>query len=175
MPLFNRRRQLPSDQFSRAEGNAMIPRWTRPPERNTYDWIKMFSKSPRLSVVERIEGFASEEQWKRAYQEINEFEEELERWGAVIIKFWLHFSKEEQLKRFELRQNTPEKQWKITDEDWRNRDKYPQYKAAIEDMFRLTSTPFAPWMVLESDDKRHARVKALKIINDALEARLREK
>ena len=73
--------------------------------------------------MERIEGFASEEQWKRAYQEINEFEEELERWGAVIIKFWLHFSKEEQLKRFELRQNTPEKQWKITDEDWRNREK----------------------------------------------------
>ncbi len=72
--------------------------------------------------MERIEGFASEEQWKRAYQEINEFEEELERWGAVIIKFWLHFSKEEQLKRFELRQNTPEKQWKITDEDWRNRE-----------------------------------------------------
>ncbi len=72
------------------------------------------------------------------------------------------------------REQDPAKQWKITDEDWRNRDKYPQYKAAVEDIFRLTSTPFAPWIILESDDKRYARVKALKIINDALEARLRE-
>ena len=95
--------------------------------------------------------------------------------GAVVLKFWLHIDKDEQERRFKERQADPMKQWKITDEDWRNRDKYPQYKAAIEDMFRLTSTPFAPWMVLESDDKRHARVKALKIINDALEARLREK
>ena len=72
-------------------------------------------------------------------------------------------------------QADPAKQWKITEEDWRNRDKYPQYKAAVDDMFRLTSTPFAPWIVLESDDKRHARVKALKIINDALEARLHDR
>ena len=126
-------------------------------------------------LVERVEGFATPSEWGRAYDEINEFERELVRWGAILLKFWVDVSPEEQLRRFRDREQDPAKQWKITDEDWRNRDKYPQYKAAIEDMFRLTSTPFAPWMVLESDDKRYARVKALKIINDALEARLREK
>lgn len=125
-------------------------------------------------LVERVEGFASASEWGRAYDEINEFEQELVRWGAILLKFWVDVSPEEQLRRFHDRQDDPAKQWKITDEDWRNRDKYPQYKAAVEDMFRLTSTPFAPWIVLESDDKRYARVKALKIINDALEARLRE-
>lgn len=125
-------------------------------------------------LVERVEGFASPAEWTRAYDEINEFEQELVRWGAILLKFWVDVSPEEQLRRFHERQNDPAKQWKITDEDWRNRDKHPQYQAAVEDMFRLTSTPFAPWIVLESDDKRHARVKALKIINDALEARLRE-
>ncbi len=125
-------------------------------------------------LVERVEGFASTAAWARAYDEINEFEQELVRWGAILLKFWVDVSPEEQLRRFEDRRNDPAKQWKITEEDWRNRDKYPQYKAAVDDMFRLTSTPFAPWIVLESDDKRYARVKALKIINDALEARLRE-
>ena len=125
-------------------------------------------------LVERVEGFASPSEWARAYDEINEFEQELVRWGAILLKFWVDVSPEEQLRRFQDRQTDPAKQWKITDEDWRNRDRYPQYKAAVEDMFRLTSTPFAPWIVLESDDKRFARVKALKIINDALDARLRE-
>ena len=125
-------------------------------------------------LVERVEGFASPSEWARAYDEINEFEQDLVRWGAILLKFWVDVSPEEQLRRFHDRQNDPAKQWKITDEDWRNRDKHPQYQAAVEDMFRLTSTPFAPWIVLESDDKRYARVKALKIINDALEARLRE-
>ena len=125
-------------------------------------------------LVERVEGFAAPSEWARAYDEINEFELGLVRWGAILLKFWVDVSPEEQLQRFHDRQNDPAKRWKITDEDWRNRDKYPQYKAAVEDMFRLTSTPFAPWIVLESDDKRHARVKALKIINEALEARLRE-
>lgn len=125
-------------------------------------------------LVERVEGFASPAEWARAYDEINEFEQELVRWGAILLKFWVDVSPEEQLRRFHDREQDPAKQWKITDEDWRNRDKYPQYKAAVEDMFRLTSTPFAPWIVLESDDKRYARVKALKIINDALEARLHE-
>lgn len=125
-------------------------------------------------LVERVEGFASPSEWARAYDEINEFEQELVRWGAILLKFWVDVSPDEQLRRFRDREQDPAKQWKITDEDWRNRDKYPQYKAAVEDMFRLTSTPFAPWIVLESDDKRRARVKALKIINDALEARLRE-
>lgn len=123
-------------------------------------------------LVERVEGFASNAEWARAYDEINEFEQDLVRWGAVLLKFWVDVSPDEQLARFRARQDDPAKQWKITDEDWRNRDKYPQYKSAVEDMFRLTSTPFAPWIVLESDDKRFARVKALEIINDALEARL---
>ena len=125
-------------------------------------------------MVEPIEKLTPEERVNMAYREINEFESQLHDWGAEIIKFWVNVDKDEQLRRFNERENTPEKRWKITDEDWRNRDKYPQYKAAVEDIFRLTSTPFAPWIILESDDKRYARVKALKIINDALEARLRE-
>ncbi len=123
-------------------------------------------------LVERVEGFASDKEWARAYDEINEFEQDMVRWGAVLLKFWVDVSQDEQLARFQARQADPAKQWKITDEDWRNRDKYPQYLSAVEDMFRLTSTPFAPWIVLESDDKCYARVKALETINDALESRL---
>lgn len=126
-------------------------------------------------LVERVEGFASATEWSRAYDEINEFERELQRWGAILIKFWVDVCPDEQLARFEARENDPAKQWKITEEDWRNREKYPQYRAAVEDMFRLTSTPQAPWTVLESDDKRYARVKSLQIINEALTERLREK
>ncbi len=125
-------------------------------------------------MVERVEGFASPEQWARAYDEINEFERELIAWGAILIKFWVSVSREEQLARFEAREQDPMKQWKITSEDWRNRSKYPQYFESVEDMFRLTSTEAAPWIILESDDKYYARVKALKIINDTLEARLRD-
>ena len=124
-------------------------------------------------LVERVEGFASPEQWSRAYDEINGFELQLVQWGAVLLKFWVDVTPEEQLRRFEARQADPAKAWKITDEDWRNRQKYPQYKQAIDDMFRLTSTEFAPWTVLESDDKRFARIQALTLVNDALEARLR--
>ena len=123
-------------------------------------------------LVERIEGFATTEQWTRAYAEINAFERDLVDWGAILLKFWVDVSQEEQLRRFEERQKDPAKQWKITEEDWRNREKYPQYKAAIDDMFRLTSTSYAPWYVLESDDKRYARVKALRYIVRALEERL---
>lgn len=123
-------------------------------------------------LVERVEGFASPAEWSRAYDEINEFEGELEAWGALLLKFWVAVSPEEQLNRFNDRQNNPDKQWKITPEDWRNRDKHPQYDAAVDDMFRLTSTPYAPWRILESTNKYYARVKALKIINDELEKRL---
>ena len=123
-------------------------------------------------LVERVEGFASAEQWSRAYDEINAFEHELVQWGAVLLKFWVDITPEEQLRRFEARAADPSKAWKITDEDWRNRDKYPQYKQAVDDMFRLTSTTFAPWIVLESDDKRYARVQALRAVNEALEARM---
>lgn len=123
-------------------------------------------------LVERVEGFASPEQWARAYDEINEFERDMVQWGAILLKFWVEVSPETQLERFEAREANPDKRWKITAEDWRNRDKYPQYRAAVEDMFRLTSTERAPWIVLESDDKLYARVKALRIINEALEERL---
>ena len=123
-------------------------------------------------LVERVEGFASPSQWARAYDEINGFEHELVQWGAILLKIWVDITPEEQLRRFEARQQDPSKQWKITEEDWRNRDKYPQYKQAVDDMFRLTSTTFAPWIVLESDDKRYARIQALKAVNEALESRL---
>ncbi|MBR3182154.1 MAG: polyphosphate--AMP phosphotransferase [Eggerthellaceae bacterium] len=123
-------------------------------------------------LVERVEGFSSPQQWGRAYDEINAFEYELVQWGAVLLKFWVDITPEEQLRRFEARQADPNKIWKITEEDWRNRDKYPQYKMAVDDMFRLTSTTFAPWIVLESDDKHYARIQALKAINEALEERM---
>ena len=125
-------------------------------------------------LVERVEGFASTAEWRRAYDEINEFERDLVNWGAVLLKFWVEISPEEQLTRFHARQENPNKQWKITPEDWRNREKAPQYHSAIEDMLRLTSTPYAPWHILESENKYYARIKALKTINDALEKRLRE-
>ena len=123
-------------------------------------------------MVERIEGFCTENDWQRAYNEINEFEKELDDWNAVIIKFWVHIDKDTQLARFTDRQNTPEKQWKITDEDWRNREKWDQYEEAIDEMIAKTSTKYAPWHILESNDKKYARIKALKIIIKAVEEKL---
>ena len=123
-------------------------------------------------MVERLEGFCSENEWQRAYNEINEFEKELSDWGAVIIKFWVQIDKDTQLARFEERQNTPEKQWKITDEDWRNREKWDLYETAVNEMLKKTNTTYAPWHVLESNDKKYARIKALKIVIDAIEAAL---
>jgi polyphosphate kinase 2 (PPK2 family) len=125
-------------------------------------------------MVERLEGFCSVNDWQRAYNEINEFEYDLNRWGAVIIKFWLQIDSDTQLKRFKAREADPDKQWKITDEDWRNRDKWSQYEQAVNEMIEKTSTAFAPWHILESCDKNYARVKALKIITEALEHRLAE-
>ena len=123
-------------------------------------------------MVERIEGLCTQADWQRAYREINEFERELYDWGAVIIKFWLHIDKDEQLKRFNDRLNTPEKRWKITDEDWRNREKWSEYEKTINDMFRYTSTDFAPWHIIESRDKKYGRIKALKIIIDQIKSRI---
>ena len=120
-------------------------------------------------MVERLEGFCSEKDWKRAYNEINEFERQLTDWGAVLLKFWIHIDQDTQLARFTERQNTPEKQWKITDEDWRNREKWPQYEEAVDEMLQKTSTANAPWFIIESNDKHYARIKALKIIVKALE------
>ena len=119
-------------------------------------------------MVERLEGFCSENDWQRAYNEINEFERELTDWGAVVIKFWVQIDKQTQLERFTERQNTPEKQWKITDEDWRNREKWDLYEAAVNEMLQKTSTAFAPWHILESNDKKYARIKALKIVTEEI-------
>ena len=120
-------------------------------------------------MVERLEGFCKEKDWQRAYNEINEFERQLTDWGAVVIKFWIHIDKDTQLARFTDRQNTPEKQWKITDEDWRNREKWDQYEGAVDEMLQKTSTENAPWYIIESNDKQYARIRTLKIIVKALE------
>ena len=123
-------------------------------------------------MVERLEGFCSENDWQRAYNEINEFEKELADWGAVIVKFWVQIDKDTQLERFTLRQNTPEKQWKITEEDWRNREKWDLYEEAVNEMLQKTNTTYASWHVLESNDKRYARIKALKTVIAAIEEKL---
>ena len=126
-------------------------------------------------LVERVEGFATASEWRRAYDEINDFEAELERWGAILVKIWVDVSDEEQLRRFHEREDVPEKRWKITAEDWRNREKNDLYRVCVDDMLRLTSTPYAPWHIVESDDKRYARVKVLRIVNEAIEAFLGER
>ena len=126
-------------------------------------------------MVERLEGFCSENDWQRAYNEMNEFEKELSDWGAVVIKFWVQIDNQTQLDRFTERQNTPEKQWKITDEDWRNREKWDQYEEAVNEMLKKTSTTFAPWYILESNDKYYARLKALRIVIDSIKEACKEK
>ena len=123
-------------------------------------------------LVERIEGFASDQEWRRAFDEINEFEKELSEGGSLVIKFWLHITPDEQAERFEARANTPHKQWKLTDEDWRNREKWDQYEEAVEDMVRLTDTDHAPWNLIEGNDKRFARVKVLECVCNAMAKRL---
>ena len=125
-------------------------------------------------MVERIEGFCSEAEWRRAYQEINEMESHMANAGAVVLKFWLHIDKDEQERRFRERQANPAKQWKITDEDWRNREKWDQYEEAVNEMLIRTSTTYAPWIVVEGNDKRYARVKVLQTVVDALEKKVKE-
>ena len=123
-------------------------------------------------MVEPIENITPQDRVDQAYQEINEFEKLLMEWGAVVIKFWINIDKDEQLKRFELRQNTPEKQWKITDEDWRNREKWDIYEKYIDTMIEKTSTKAAPWTIIEGNDKKYARVQAMKTIIEKIEERL---
>lgn len=125
-------------------------------------------------MVERIEGFCSEAEWRRAYQEINEMESHMANSGAVVLKFWLHIDKDEQERRFKERQANPLKQWKITEEDWRNREKWDQYEEAVNEMLIRTSTTYAPWIVVEGNDKRYARIKVLKTVVDALEKKIKE-
>ena len=147
--------------------------WTRLPKTGH---IGIFDRTWYGRVmVERLEGFCSENDWQRAYNEINEFEKELYDFGAVVIKFWVQIDKDTQLERFTLRQNTKEKQWKITPEDWRNREKWDLYEVAVDEMLQKTNTAYAPWYILESNDKKYARIKALKIVIEAIEERLKEK
>ncbi len=126
-------------------------------------------------MVERLEGFCTEKDWKRAYNEINEFERQLTEWGAVVLKFWIQIDSDTQLERFTARQNTPEKQWKLTEEDWRNREKWPQYEEAIDEMLEKTSTENAPWHIIESNDKQYARITTLRLTLAALEKACAEK
>ena len=105
---------------------------------------------------------------------MNEFEAELCDAGAVVLKFWIHIDQETQLQRFTERQNTPGKQWKITDEDWRNREKWPRYEEAVSEMLEKTSTAFAPWHIIESNDKLYARIKVMRTVADAMEQALKD-
>ena len=123
-------------------------------------------------LVERIEGFCSEADWQRAYSEINDFEHELADAGTIVVKFWLQISQEEQLRRFQERELIDFKRFKITEEDWRNREKWDAYQQAICDMVERTSTGNAPWTLVEANDKNHARVKVLRTLCERLEAEL---
>jgi polyphosphate kinase 2 (PPK2 family) len=123
-------------------------------------------------MVERLEGFCTEEEWKRAYREINEFERQLVDFGTILVKFWIQISKDEQLRRFELRKETPYKAWKLTDEDWRNREKWDLYETAINDMLLKTSTLTAPWTIVEGNCKWYARIRALKTLVDVMSQEL---
>ncbi|MFI5381235.1 MAG: phosphate--AMP phosphotransferase [Tepidisphaerales bacterium] len=124
-------------------------------------------------LVERVEGFCTDAEWQRAYREINEMEQHCTNAGAVLLKFWMHIDPAEQLRRFKERQKLAYKQWKITEEDWRNRKKLPQYRVAVEEMLYRTSTPYAPWTVVESNCKLHARVKVLETVCKAIQKRLK--
>ncbi|MGY2085636.1 polyphosphate kinase 2 family protein [Blastococcus sp. SYSU DS0539] len=123
-------------------------------------------------LVERVEGYAEEEAWRRAYQEIVDLETTLAAEGTVLVKFWMHVSPEEQLRRFESRRTNPYKAWKLTDEDWRNREKRGEYEAAVEEMLERTDIPTAPWHVIPADDKRWARVAVVRTVCEAVEAAL---
>jgi polyphosphate kinase 2 (PPK2 family) len=124
-------------------------------------------------LVERVEKFATPEQWGRGYEEINDFERMLTAEGMILVKFFLHLSDKEQLDRFQAREKDPLKSWKLTEEDWRNRKKRKQYTAAVEDMLDRTDTAWAPWYLIEGDQKKFARVKVVETVNAALEAGMR--
>jgi polyphosphate kinase 2 (PPK2 family) len=120
-------------------------------------------------LVERVEGFATVEQWRRAYDEIVGFETTLAAEGMILIKFWMHVTAEEQARRFERRRHDPLKAWKLTDEDWRNREKRKQYEEAVEEMLQRTDHPAAPWHVISAEDKRWARVAVVRQVCDTIE------
>jgi AMP-polyphosphate phosphotransferase len=120
-------------------------------------------------LVERVEGFASEEEWTRAYGEIRDFERSLAAEGTIIIKLWMHISSEEQLERFEKRRDDPLKSWKLTDEDWVNREKRPAYEEAVEQMLDETDVPEAPWTVIPGESKRYGRVAVVETVIGRIE------
>ncbi|MDH6086437.1 polyphosphate:AMP phosphotransferase [Umezakia ovalisporum] len=147
--------------------------WRRLPTKGT---IGIFDRSWYGRVlVERVEGFASETEWRRAYREINEFEAQLTTAGYVLVKFWLHISPEEQLHRFTERQNNLFKQYKLTDEDWRNRQNWNYYDVAINQAIQRTTTPSAPWTIVAANDKYYARVKVIKTVVETIEAQLKSR
>jgi polyphosphate kinase 2 (PPK2 family) len=123
-------------------------------------------------MVERVEGFCTEDEWRRAYREINEFERHLTNFGTVLFKFWLHISRDEQLRRFRRREKDPYRSYKLTAEDWRNREKWGQYRDAVDEMLERTSTTYAPWSVVESNDKLYGRAKVLRTVVGVLEKAL---
>jgi polyphosphate kinase 2 (PPK2 family) len=145
--------------------------WRRLPEAGQ---IALFDRSWYGRVmVERIEGFCSEDEWKRAFREINYFERQLVDFGTIVFKFWIQVSKSEQLTRFESRASDDKRSWKLTDEDWRNREKWDQYEEAVNDMLLKTSTLSAPWTVVEGDDKLFARIKILRTVVEKLSLELK--
>jgi polyphosphate:AMP phosphotransferase len=123
-------------------------------------------------LVERVEGFCSETDWKQAYNEINEMEENFRNFGSILVKFWVHIDKDEQLNRFKAREENPHKSWKLHEEDWRNREKWDLYEEAAEEMFLRTHAPKSPWTIIEGNCKRHARIKALDVVIDAIEKKI---
>ena len=126
-------------------------------------------------LVERVEGFAAEDEWRRAFAEVNEFEEQLTDHGILLVKYWVHITKDEQLERFKAREETPHKRWKLTEEDWRNREKWDDYDLAVNDIVERTSTHSAPWVLVEGNDKRFARIKVISTFCDRLEAMIEGK
>lgn len=143
--------------------------WIRMPHAGQ---IRIFDRSWYGRVmVERIEGYCSENEWKRAFEEINQMESYLTDSGVILMKFWIHIDADEQLRRFQLRQEDPQKQWKITDEDWRNREKWDQYSIVVEDMISICDKPNAPWHLIEGNCKYHARIKVIDKILGTFEGR----
>lgn len=149
-----------------AEKHYLFRFWRRLPPKGQ---IAIFDRSWYGRVlVERVEGFARPDEWQRAYQEIKDFERQLVDFGAILFKFWLHISPEEQLARFQARQETLYKSWKLTDEDWRNRAKWDQYERAVEEMLIRTTTTAAPWTIIPANDKYVARVRVLETVVQGL-------
>ena len=135
--------------------------------------MKIFDRSWYGRVlVERVEGFCRTSDWQRAYEEINEFEAQLIEHGIIVLKFWLHIDQDVQLERFQAREQTPFKRYKMTDEDYRNREKWPRYEDAINEMLHRTSPDHAPWHLVAANDKYHARLTVLETVQKALEKAL---